>query len=103
MQQPRPQPKVHPGAAQAMNAGVGGLHRPMPKPAQPSPGPVLKPAIARNPMLAGDHAQAGPQPVAPPNLMLRQLLHQLPPPQVTSPGGDIAARLAQLRLLMGGR
>jgi hypothetical protein len=104
-----PQPKVHPGAMAAMQAGVGGLHRPMP--AAPSVGPSI---MQPQPMM-GVHQGAPQQQASAPqhpkfdhqvSPMLMQLMLHLPRPQVAQqappPHAVGAAVLAHLLQLRGG-
>ncbi len=85
-----PQGKAHAGAQQAMQAGVGGLHRPMPKPAAGGGAPQMQPGDPMRPWLA-------PRPAPQPPTIL------VAPHPVAHPGGPFAPRvmslLAQLRML----
>lgn len=77
---------MHPGASQAMSAGVGGLHRPMPKP--PTVGTTIM-----QPSAPGGVAHGGAMsPLAQALLAARQQQH-VPP----AAGAQILAMLAQLR------
>ena len=89
------QSKMHPGAMQAMNAGIGGLHKPMPKP--PSIGGLPKPMQqAGAPMQ--QHMGGGPQlsPLA--QALLAAKPHARRPMPMPNPqGAQIAQLLAMLR------
>lgn len=80
------QSRMHPGASQAMTAGIGGLHRPMPKP------PTVGPTIMQPHQPAAMPHGGGMSQLAQALLAARQQQH-VPP----SAGAQILATLAQLR------
>lgn len=93
---------LHVGAQQAMNAGVGGMHRPIvAKAKQPTLGgsvmqtPLHAGALVQHPMLAGDASFQRPQPFLPaPTPIASQVAHPflrpmvkfLPNEQMIAPG-----------------
>lgn len=108
------QSRMHPGAQQAMNAGVGGMHRPqqkqpptmgasIPRPmGPPAPMPRPMPVVQRPPMPQphfGAPAAARPLPVQFQPAMIRPAMPMARP----MPSPQALALLTILRQLRGGR